>query len=87
MRIAGSFATGTAGHQFKILGVIGTCYSKRNADKIAWQLLGNTRVRAAAEADKAKQLAKAEVNASRVLEELRRIALFDPAAPSCFWSE
>ena len=53
-------------------------FSKKSADKIAFQLLGKTRVRAAVEAGKAKQLEKAEVSAARVLEELRRIAFLDP---------
>lgn len=49
-------------------------YSKKNADKIAWQLLGNPRVAAAVEHCSAKISDKLEITAERIRAELAKLA-------------
>lgn len=52
-------------------------YSRSNADKIGPELLGKKGVMAAVAQGKARQLEKAELSATRVLEEMRRCAFVD----------
>ena len=52
-------------------------YSAKTAESIGLQLLRKTHVAQAIAAGKAKQLARADLSASRVLEELRRLAFID----------
>lgn len=53
-------------------------YSQRTANEQAARLLAKASVKAAVRAGTAKQIEKAELSAARVLEELRRLAFFDP---------
>ena len=57
----------------------GTCRSANTAAVEGHRLLRKPKIAAAVEAGKARQLEKAELSATRVLEELRRIGTFDPA--------
>ncbi len=53
-------------------------YSQRGADVHGVRLLANARVAAEIAARTSKQMARAELSAVRVLEELRRLAFADP---------
>jgi phage terminase small subunit len=55
-------------------------YSRKGAEANSMRLLRDDRVAAAVREGKARQLAKAELSAMRVLEEYRRIAFFNPKA-------
>jgi phage terminase small subunit len=57
-------------------------YSVSNADSIGYQLLQKPRIAAEIERRKALQFRRADLTAARILEELRRLACFDPR--SCF---
>lgn len=54
-------------------------YSRKTARSIASELLTKPDIAAAVVEKQAKQLAKADLTAERVLEELRRLAFFDVA--------
>lgn len=53
-------------------------YSAKTADKIGAQLLGKTGVAAAMRAAMALRATRVEVEADRVLQEIARVAFFDP---------
>lgn len=53
-------------------------YSARTANEQGCRLLANVSVRSAIEAEKAKRSERTEITADRVLQELARIAFFDP---------
>ena len=59
-------------------------YSKKAARAVASRLLTNANVKAAVATSKAQQLKRADLTATRVLEELRRLALVDARS---FWDE
>lgn len=52
-------------------------YSRKTAEQQGPRLLGNAEIAAAVSAGKAKQLEKADISATRVLEELRRLSFAD----------
>ena len=52
-------------------------YSERTAEKIGYENLHKPEIAAALADGKARQLAKADLSASRVLEEMRRLAFID----------
>jgi phage terminase small subunit len=54
-------------------------YSARVADREGYRLLRNAEIQRAVQQGRAKLLAHVELSAQRVLEEVRRIALFDIA--------
>lgn len=52
-------------------------YSRKTAEQQGSRLLSNAKVRKAVESGKAKQLERADLSATRVLEELRRLSFSD----------
>lgn len=55
-------------------------YSEKNADKIGSQLLGNPRVSAFIAEKHGKRINRLEITADRVLQEIAKLAFYDPAA-------